>query len=378
VAVHAATWLYRIATNRCLNARRDQARRVPPEPVPPFTPPEPSRRGEVTWLQPFPDVLLAAVPDRAPGPEARYGMREAVELAFVVGLQQFAPRQTAVLILRDVLGYSAEETADLLDTTATAVKGALQRPGPRSVRPAGHPADRRATVAHPAFPPTPYRTRPGSAPRAADRRCVLAMPPAPHEYHGRRRSGNSSSVARGSGRCGWLPVEVNTQPAYACYLDSAPAGVLVLTVRGGRIAGLTRFLDSDMLCRFGLLQPSLPSHSRAVPAGRLAELPVVGRNCRSLRRIRREVATVGRRQPLGEFVSVVPVAGGAAGAAHPLGVGGRRPSALQGLPEQVLDRALVLRSSAAAQRATRRAPPISLRGCSCVPPSPGQWLERAV
>ena len=79
------TWLYRIATNRCLNAARDRARRIPPEPVPPFRPPEPSRRTELTWLQPYPDALLDQVPDRAPGPEARSGLRESVELAFVAG-----------------------------------------------------------------------------------------------------------------------------------------------------------------------------------------------------------------------------------------------------------------------------------------------------
>ena len=253
------TWLYRIATNRCLNARRDQARRVPPEPVPPFTPPEPSRRGEVTWLQPFPDALLAAVPDRAPGPEARYGMREAVELAFIAGLQQLPPRQTAVLILRDVLGYSAEETADLLDTTATAVKGALQRA--------------RATLGAP---------RPVTAPTAEQRSLTrrfadaftgrdleallalltddawLAMPPAPHEYHGPPAIREFLEAARGRRTLRLVPVEVNTQPGYGCYLDSAPAGVLVLTLRGDRIAGMTRFLDSDLLGRFGLLEPSLP------------------------------------------------------------------------------------------------------------------------
>jgi RNA polymerase sigma factor (sigma-70 family) len=80
------TWLYRIATNRCLNALRGAGRRIPTEPVPPFQPPEPSRRGEITWLQPYPDALLEGVADTAPGPEARYQATEAVELAFVAGL----------------------------------------------------------------------------------------------------------------------------------------------------------------------------------------------------------------------------------------------------------------------------------------------------
>ena len=121
------SWLYRIATNRCLNALRDRGRRIPPEPAPPFRPPEPSRRGQVTWLQPYPDALLDRVPDSGRGPEARYTAREAIELAFIAALQRLTPRQAAVLVLCDVLGYPLGEVAPMLDTTPTAVKGLLQR-----------------------------------------------------------------------------------------------------------------------------------------------------------------------------------------------------------------------------------------------------------
>ena len=121
------TWLHRIATNRCLNALRDAGRRRPPEPVPPFDPPEPTRRGEATWLQPCPDTLLEHLADDAPGPEARYGTREAVELAFITGLQLMPPRQAATLVLRDVLGYPAADVAAMLGTGETAIKGTLQR-----------------------------------------------------------------------------------------------------------------------------------------------------------------------------------------------------------------------------------------------------------
>jgi RNA polymerase sigma-70 factor (TIGR02960 family) len=240
------TWLYRIATNQCLNARRSASRRVPETPRPPFTPPPPSRLAEVTWLEPFPDALLEAVPDRAPGPEARYGMREAIELAFVVGLQQLPPRQTAVLILKDVLGYSTEEVASLLDTTSTAVKGALQRA--------------RGTLGEPR-PVTP----PSSSERALTRRFAdafevrdiealvslltddawLAMPPAPHEYHGIPAILEFLEVSgawRGPRVMRLEPVRVNGQYAFASYIDGAPAGLMVLTLRGGRIAGMTRFL----------------------------------------------------------------------------------------------------------------------------------------
>src|SRR6266511_1786795 len=110
------SWLYRIATNRCLNALRDASRR-------PAQAPEP----EATWLQPYPDALLDSIPDDAAGPEARYETREAVALAFVAGLQQLPPRQRAVLVLRDVLGYRTAEVADMLDATEASVTNALQR-----------------------------------------------------------------------------------------------------------------------------------------------------------------------------------------------------------------------------------------------------------
>src|SRR5262249_7984932 len=100
---------------------------VPTSPVPPFQPPEPTHRSDVTWLQPYPDALLDRIPEAAPGPEARYHMREAVELAFITGLQHLPPRQAATLVLCDVLGYSPAEAAEMLDTTQTAVKGTLQR-----------------------------------------------------------------------------------------------------------------------------------------------------------------------------------------------------------------------------------------------------------
>lgn len=259
-------WLYRIATNRCLNAIRDNGRRVPPPAVPPFEPPEPSRRGEVTWLQPYPDTLLEQAPERAPGPEARYHAREAVELAFVAGLQRLPPRQAATLILRDVLGFSTAETAALLDTTETAVKGALQRA--RATLGQGRPAT---------APPAPA---PGSAAeRDLSRRFAeaftahdidalvalltddawLAMPPAPHEYHGIPAIVSFLRVSgawRGGRKLRLVPTRANTQPAYGCYLAEVgepafhPAGLLVLTLAGDRIRGMTRFFDDDLLRRF--------------------------------------------------------------------------------------------------------------------------------
>ena len=106
------TWLYKIATNRCLNARR-AARRRPARDrdMARFGPPVPTPRGEAAWLQPFPDALLEGAAGAPPGPEARYEQREAISLAFVAALQVLPPRQVAVLILRDVLGFHASEVA---------------------------------------------------------------------------------------------------------------------------------------------------------------------------------------------------------------------------------------------------------------------------
>ena len=118
------SWLYRIATNRCLNALRARARR-PPESQTDLS--AATRKAEPLWLEPYPDAMLEGIADLAPGPDARYEAKEAIALAFVTGLQQLAPRQRAVLVLRDVLGFQATEVADMLDTSEASVNSALQR-----------------------------------------------------------------------------------------------------------------------------------------------------------------------------------------------------------------------------------------------------------
>src|SRR6476469_5240951 len=118
------TWLYRIATNRCLNALRSASRRPAKEwDIPEVEPPEPTRLGEVVWLEPYPDALF----NIPLGPEARYAQTEAISLAFVTALQVLPARQRAVLILREVLGYHATEVADMLDSTVESVTSALKR-----------------------------------------------------------------------------------------------------------------------------------------------------------------------------------------------------------------------------------------------------------
>src|SRR5437867_10804456 len=122
------TWLYRIATNRCLNALRSASRRPAKEwDIPQVEPPEPTRLGEVVWLEPYPDALLEGAIQIPLGPEARYQQTEAISLAFVMALQLLPARQRAVLILREVLGYHADEVADMLDSTVESVNSALKR-----------------------------------------------------------------------------------------------------------------------------------------------------------------------------------------------------------------------------------------------------------
>ena len=122
------TWLYRIATNRCLNALRSAKRRPAKEwDVAEIEPPEPTRFGEIVWLEPYPDALLEGAINAPLGPEARYEQTEAISLAFVTVLQVLPARQRAVLILREVLGYPASEVADMLDTTVESVNSALKR-----------------------------------------------------------------------------------------------------------------------------------------------------------------------------------------------------------------------------------------------------------
>ena len=264
------SWLYRIATNRCLNALRGAGRRIPTEPVPPVQPPEPSRRGEITWLQPYPDALLEGIADPAPGPEARCQATEAVELAFVAGLQRMPPRQAAALVLRDVLGFATDEVAGMLGTSHTAVKGALQRAraaldraragqGPRPGSATEHNLARRFADAYVAGDLTRI-----VALLTDD--AWLSMPPAPHEYHGIDAITaflRASLDYRGHRRVHLLPARANTQPAFGSYLaDPAepagtPAGLFVLTMAGDRIQAITRFHLDALYPRFGL-PDSLP------------------------------------------------------------------------------------------------------------------------
>ena len=267
------TWLYRIATHRCLDARRSASRRPAREwDVPGVDPPEPTRLGEIVWLQPFPDALLEGAISAPLSPEARYEQNEAISLAFVTALQVLPPRQLAVLILRDVLGFHASEVAGMLDSTVESVNSALKRaraslqrgrpPGTGRQAPpvAGSPAEE-AIVA-----------KFVSAWESADLDALVAlltddvvssMPPMPFEYQGRDVVARFCASIFGAGRqFDLVPTRANGQPTFGAYLR-APSGIshgvglYVLTLAGDRICAMTRF-DNSVLPWFGLPR-SLPS-----------------------------------------------------------------------------------------------------------------------
>jgi RNA polymerase sigma-70 factor (TIGR02960 family) len=249
------TWLYRIATNRCLNLLRSAGRRpvtAAPLPVPP---PEPTRLGEVPWLQPYPDVLLESLSDQAPGPEARYESREAISLAFVTAVQLLPPNQRAVLLLRDVLGYRASETAELLGLTLDTVTGALKRaraavsaartPGPPAPQP-GSPEERALTER---FVAAFTGQDVGALVALMTDDAWVRMPPLPFEYRGTEAVYRFFTAlnAHRQGIDRLVPVRANGQPAWGEYRRDGVSGVLHLTgievigLAGMRICEITRF-----------------------------------------------------------------------------------------------------------------------------------------
>jgi RNA polymerase sigma-70 factor (ECF subfamily) len=285
-------WLYRIATNACLDARDARSRRLLPNDLgsdpnpsgPPGAPP-----AEVEWLEPYPDSLLELVADPEPGPEARYDRRESVELAFVAALQHLPPRQRAALLLHDVLAWSAAETASLLGSSVPGVNSALQRA--------------RATLSK----RLPVRAETsGQDLCAADRElltryvraweggdlaalvsllkhdALLTMPPVPEWYRGHEGiAGFLAAQWQALGPFRLLPTGANGQPAFGLYgaggADGAPRPltIQVLRIEAGLIAEIVGFIEpsafgyagADLFPRFGLP----PSVSRPDPAvGRLA------------------------------------------------------------------------------------------------------------
>jgi RNA polymerase sigma-70 factor (TIGR02960 family) len=258
-------WLYTIATNRCLNALRGRSRRPQPAPGPGGIIPAESV-AEIAWLEPYPDALLEGMADTAPGPEARYEAKEAIALAFVSGLQHLPPRQRAVLVLRDVLGFHADEVADMLGASPASVNSALQRarstmdqrvpPGRDrlSLPLSGAQADMVARFAD-AFEGDDLDALVAMLTDDA----VVSMPPEPEWHQGRAAVEaflRDRAHRRQPLRWRFYPTAANAQPAWGFYLQDGEgwrrAGVLVAGVRADGIESITRFAGSDLLDRFEL------------------------------------------------------------------------------------------------------------------------------
>ena len=262
-------WLYTIATNRCLNALRDRERRpqAAPGDRPGLAHPAESF-AEIGWLEPYPDALLEGVVDagrEGSDPAARYEAKEAVALAFVSGLQHLVPRQRAVLVLRDVLAFHADEVADMLGATEASVNSALQRArgtldrrlAPRQERLAiprgGGDADLVARFAE-AFERDDIDGM--VAMLTAD--AVISMPPQPEWYQGRDAIEcflRERHLRRKPHAWRFVAIGANLQPAYAYYLEQdgewVRSGMFVMSVRPDGVESITRFHDDGLLDRFG-------------------------------------------------------------------------------------------------------------------------------
>ena len=275
------TWLYKIATNRCLSMVRAGSRRPRiAAPLPEATLPEPTGAGDAPpWLEPYPDVLLDHLVDQRPGPEARYETTEAISLAFITALQLLPPRQRAALVLRDVLGYHAAEVAQMLDATQESVQSALKR---ARATVDNHLADSSSTGSTSSG--SSGSSRPARQPdTAAEHRLVarftgaleradldaliellvtdvrLSMPPAMLEYRGIESAQRIlAAVSFRPGRTyRVVPTRANGQPAFGLYLADPHASLyrayclLGITTSGDHITTITSF-STNVMTRFGL------------------------------------------------------------------------------------------------------------------------------
>ena len=261
-------WLYRIATNCCLNYLRGESRRPQPAGLPEGGAgsgrgpgrvwPERGWSGDPWWLEPFP----GDADDLAAGPEARYDARESIALSFVAGLQRLPPQQRAVLVLRDVLGFPAAEAAEILGTTQTAVNSALIR-ARTALPPDRHPDEV-------PMPKSPAEAAVVDRFVSAFQRYDLAelvalltddarltMPPEPMEHRGPDAIAGFLMELHQGQELKFLPARANGQPAVVLYFPDPQApiwracGLIVFALRGARVQGLTRFASSGALRWFG-------------------------------------------------------------------------------------------------------------------------------
>jgi RNA polymerase sigma-70 factor, ECF subfamily len=263
-------WLYTIATNVCLRMiERRPSRVLPIDYGPPADPHVPlgARLAESVWIEPYPDRHLG-LDERLAGPEARYEQREAVELAFIAALQHLPARQRAVLILRDVLGFSGEEVADVLETTPASVYSLLQRahanvddrlPERSQQQTLRSLGDERLSAIVDRYVEAWARTDVDAIVGMLTEGATAAMPPFPNWFNGREAFviGLRTGALDGVNRWRLLPTSANGQLAMGAYKLGPsraylPNHVAVLTFRGDRIDQLQAFHDASLLERFGL------------------------------------------------------------------------------------------------------------------------------
>ena len=264
-------WLYQIATNACLDALARRRKRVLPidyaAPVEP-RPGEPAKRlPEGLWVEPYPDEVLA-LPEGYAAPDARYEQREAIELAFVAALQHLPPRQRAVLVLREVLGFSAKEVSDTLGTTVASVNSALQRarkalderlPERSQQATMRSIGDRRVREIVQRFIDAFERGDVDAIVSLLAEDATFEMPPHPTWYQGRAAVSESWLIPSGpTGRLRYVPTRANGQVAVAAYaLDEqrrrfVPLALDVVSLRGAQIADITAFRTPSIFPRFAL------------------------------------------------------------------------------------------------------------------------------
>jgi RNA polymerase sigma-70 factor (ECF subfamily) len=266
-------WLYRIATNRSLTAIERRPKRVLPIDYAPAADPHDGPAdpvGDPIWLEPYPDLELS--PKRPAGPEAHYEQREAVELAFIAALQNLPARQRAVLILRDVLGFSARETAGVLETTPVAIDSALQRahktvddrlPSRSQQQTLRLLGDERLSALVERFVNAWEHNDIDGVVSLLAEDARMVMPPLPSWYSRRAQIADflRSYPFRAGRRWKLVPTFSNGQPALATYewngsTDAFTAhSISVLTLRGSEIEEITAFLSPELLKPFALPVP---------------------------------------------------------------------------------------------------------------------------
>jgi RNA polymerase sigma-70 factor (ECF subfamily) len=262
-------WLYKIATNVCLDAIAKRPKRVLPIDYAP-----PARAGDdpgepladSVWVEPYPDERLG-LEDGHAAPDARYERREAVELAFIAALQHLPPRQRAALILREVLGFSAREVATALDTTVASVNSALQRarkavderlPEQSQQATMRSLGDERLRRIVEDFVDAFERGDVDAILRLLAEDATFTMPPYPDWYRGRDAIADSWLMPGGPApRLRYVPTRANGQLALGTYLLDGddryvPIALDVLTLDGSRIADVTAFRTPGVFRSFGL------------------------------------------------------------------------------------------------------------------------------